>query len=674
VTTIVDQNNSGQFSSLYVDPVGNARIAYYDLANRTLKVARLTKGQSWTTKTVDAVPNVGQYASLVVTSAGDARISYWDATRQDLKVAVMQGDSVYSLQIVDDGGNVGQFSSLAVDAQGDPHVSYWDNSYGAGNLKYAHRVSGVWTLETVDTTGNVGQYSSIAVDGFGSPRISYYDATQGVLKFATRNGGIWTVEVADAAANVGVGTSLALDGQGNPSIAYYDQTNHDLKLARKSGAWTVEVVDATGDVGRYPSVKLDAQGAPAISYYDATLGDLKFASRAGATWTVVTVDSIGDVGRFTSLVLDATGAPRISYWNASSRDLKFASRAGGAWTSETLQSEADVGQYTSLTAYPTTSPAGQPRVSYRVSYWNGSFNRLEYAQMHWPDIAMWAYPGLYEPAAADTIRERARTITVRWARDPVMEARDDFGGYRIYRVYGAPDTARLQLVRRFSVQTADSVYTWHFHNITEATPMSQRLATFIDADSSGAFFKRCRRDSAGKCYSPGDSVIVLLPPPGPHDGFRAWYAITYEARNTISNDYIDMAIDDAVGCLDPDRAACPNLNNKATNLIGPVEPTSGPTANLTTVAVVPNPFRASEVWDQIGGHEVHFINLPTAAKIRIYTVAGDLVAELHHNDPVRDFERWDLKNGRGQDVSSGIYIYRVEAVNFFRQDRFIVIR
>jgi hypothetical protein len=80
------------------------------------------------------------------------------------------------------------------------------------------------------------------------------------------------------------------------------------------------------------------------------------------------------------------------------------------------------------------------------------------------------------------------------------------------------------------------------------------------------------------------------------------------------------------------------------------------------------------VWDQTGGHEVHFINLPPVAKIRIYTVAGDLVAELHHNDPVRDFERWNLKNGRGLDVSSGIYIYRVEATNFFRQDRFVIIR
>jgi len=41
---------------------------------------------------------------------------------------------------------------------------------------------------------------------------------------------------------------------------------------------------------------------------------------------------------------------------------------------------------------------------------------------------------------------------------------------------------------------------------------------------------------------------------------------------------------------------------------------------------------------------------------------------------VRDFERWDLKNQRGRNVASGIYMYRVESDAFEFQDRFIVIR
>ena len=102
--------------------------------------------------------------------------------------------------------------------------------------------------------------------------------------------------------------------------------------------------------------------------------------------------------------------------------------------------------------------------------------------------------------------------------------------------------------------------------------------------------------------------------------------------------------------------------------------TGGPSPNLERIGVVPNPFRAAEAWDQPGGHEVHFINLPTHATIKIYTVAGDLVVQLQHDDPVRDFERWNLKNQNGLDVASGIYMYRVESASFTFQNRFIVVR
>jgi hypothetical protein len=180
-------------------------------------------------------------------------------------------------------------------------------------------------------------------------------------------------------------------------------------------------------------------------------------------------------------------------------------------------------------------------------------------------------------------------------------------------------------------------------------------------------------DEFGRCVSQRDSIFVLMAPPGPHNGFRNWYSITYEARNVSDNLYEDMFVKDP-SCTDPDTTRCLNLNNKLRNLVGPFEPTPGPTANLNAVSVVPNPFRAAEAWDQPGGNEVQFINLPAEARIRIYTLAGDLVRDLRHSDPARDFERWDLKNGRGEDVVSGIYVYRVESGVFTHQSRFVVIR
>ncbi|MFI5370915.1 MAG: hypothetical protein ACHQ52_05090 [Candidatus Eisenbacteria bacterium] len=305
------------------------------------------------------------------------------------------------------------------------------------------------------------------------------------------------------------------------------------------------------------------------------------------------------------------------------------------------------------------------------------------AQAGFPTIPIWAYPGIYHAstgAPGDTITHRSRTITVRWMRDPAAEARSDFGGYRIYRIMnavvnGQPDTSRAELVRRFSVQLGDSLFLWHFPRINSGTPLDQRVVSFVDPDSSGNFVKRCRTvDEFGRCTSRGDSIFVLVGPPGPHDGFRTWYTITYEKRNQLQNDFEDLFVKDPT-CTDPDTANCLNLNNKARNLIpAPVEPTAGPTANVEDVWVVPNPYRASEAWDLNGASEVHFTNLPKQAHIQIFTVAGDLVRELDHNDPVRDFERWDLKNSNGLDVASGIYMFRVTSGSFHRQNRFIVIR
>jgi len=304
------------------------------------------------------------------------------------------------------------------------------------------------------------------------------------------------------------------------------------------------------------------------------------------------------------------------------------------------------------------------------------------AQAGFPKIPVWAYPGAYHPdAAGDTVREQPRTISLRWMRDPAAEARPDFGGYRIYRVTNDPDTSRMVLLRRFSVQHSltvnDSIFLWHFPNIDASTPLEGRIVTFIDPDSNGSFVKQCRLlDEHGQCASRGDSVFRLIAPPGPHDGFRTYYSITYEARNVTDNDFLDLFVPDLANCPTPQNpSSCPNLNNKTLNMTSAgLEPTKGPTQDLELVSVVPNPYRATEAWDTQNGHEVHFINLPSQAKIRIYTLSGDLVAELQHNDNVRDFERWNLKNQNGQDVSSGIYMYRVESASFTFQHRFVVIR
>jgi hypothetical protein len=327
--------------------------------------------------------------------------------------------------------------------------------------------------------------------------------------------------------------------------------------------------------------------------------------------------------------------------------------------------------------------------------------RPAHAASNFPDVPVWSlagqwqdssrfFPnrciGVFQGPGPDSLGIEDRTITLRFLRDRVAEARPDFGGYRIYRMTNAPDSSKALLIRRFSRNTGSEL-TWNFSVLDTATmqykcrgaTVHDSIVTFVDPDSNGQYVKVCRRPGRpNQCDSPGDSIFILIAPPGPHDGFMTWYSITYERRNTTDPDYEDLFLPDTLDnfarCPGAVRDSCPNLNHKLRNLAGPTEPTGGPTPNLEQVMVVPNPYRGSEVWDQPGQSELHFINLPGRATIKIYTAAGDLVRQLEHTDTVRDFARWDLKNASGQDVTSGIYVYRVEAGSFQFQHRFVVIR
>jgi hypothetical protein len=54
-----------------------------------------------------------------------------------------------------------------------------------------------------------------------------------------------------------------------------------------------------------------------------------------------------------------------------------------------------------------------------------------------------------------------------------------------------------------------------------------------------------------------------------------------------------------------------------------------------------------------------FKNLPGLCKISIFSLSGDLVDEIAHNDG-SDIEYWNLISRNSQSVVSGLYIFVVE--------------
>ena len=82
---------------------------------------------------------------------------------------------------------------------------------------------------------------------------------------------------------------------------------------------------------------------------------------------------------------------------------------------------------------------------------------------------------------------------------------------------------------------------------------------------------------------------------------------------------------------------------------------------LSDIKVVPNPFVVANAWQLDGGlHRVSFINLPEKCKIYVYTVAGDLVKILEHDEQFSGETFWNLLNESNQTVAYGLYVYVVE--------------
>jgi len=90
------------------------------------------------------------------------------------------------------------------------------------------------------------------------------------------------------------------------------------------------------------------------------------------------------------------------------------------------------------------------------------------------------------------------------------------------------------------------------------------------------------------------------------------------------------------------------------------------------VAAVPNPYRGdvyynlfNPPWEKAGfsgvwmeqDRRIQFINLPYPSEVVIYTLSGDVVRKLQHNDPVKGYKDWDLTSNVGQTVASGLYLF-----------------
>ena len=83
---------------------------------------------------------------------------------------------------------------------------------------------------------------------------------------------------------------------------------------------------------------------------------------------------------------------------------------------------------------------------------------------------------------------------------------------------------------------------------------------------------------------------------------------------------------------------------------------TGPASDLSNVYVYPNPMRATD-----HAPSMTVAGLPTEATIRIVSVDGRNVRTLHTDRTPEGGVEWDLRDGSGRQVPTGIYYIRVES-------------
>lgn len=280
-------------------------------------------------------------------------------------------------------------------------------------------------------------------------------------------------------------------------------------------------------------------------------------------------------------------------------------------------------------------------------------------------ITRYILPAPPTPPKVKAIPE-SQSVTIYWDKrsedsiDPIS-AKKDFEGYKIYRTNPGFD-------------------------LTEAQDISASLIEVAEFDSLG--------NDIG--YNTGFDFIELDEPVKfVGDDTEYWYKFVVENQlNGWQYIYTVTAFDQG----DPEN----NLESLE----------SGPLANLQKVipgtppveekdidvGVYPNPYYGNAYWD--GSSErlrkIYFYNLPQECEIVIYTLSGDIVKKIYHNNlsngsDLRWFETyssdekqkmaggehaWDLITEHDQAVATGLYLFTVKNLNNnnIKRGKFLVIK
>lgn len=172
--------------------------------------------------------------------------------------------------------------------------------------------------------------------------------------------------------------------------------------------------------------------------------------------------------------------------------------------------------------------------------------------------------------------------------------------------------------------------------------------------SIGPVHTRC--DSEGWCRE-------VTPPP--HSGAHYFYSVT------ATDHKVEIDAGGRIVTTGPGLAGDPSSSFEYVTPPTDALPPERFDQAKDHIYVVPNPAtpRSMKAWqlrpnnDDPSGVKIEFHHLPaTIGKVTVFTLSGDMVIELpFDNRGGSDSLAWDLLSRNGQEVTSGVYLYAVEA-------------
>ncbi|MFT6143198.1 MAG: hypothetical protein ACJAZO_003178 [Myxococcota bacterium] len=275
----LDPGDLGLHTSLAVVDNGDVWVAYYSTQGQLW--AALRQGGLWTLERIDvgdgANPDAGRWASLALDSDNSPVIAYQDTGNGTLKIARRTGDDTWSSEIafegedgVDDTGatvdaNVGSYASLLIQ-DGTEYIAFHDAV--RGSLELLEGFPGAYTHTTIEA-GGVGQWPSMWTDGT-TLLVAYHNMADQDLELARRDGSSWQIAKVDTDEYVGADTEVFRDTAGI-GIVYFDGQFNDMRVARESGGTFVsESIGGESQALGYHNEIAYTEGQWFVASYDYT--------------------------------------------------------------------------------------------------------------------------------------------------------------------------------------------------------------------------------------------------------------------------------------------------------------------------------------------------------------------------------------------------------------------